>query len=149
MNFTKLGKVSVCRDLGGIGLPYNLWGNRGDSNSQTFSCTWTWIMRAYQFHQYGILILLGFLTHDISPFLRIPYDISYQKLTFQTLTPHLCSHIWSHIWESGYGESIFKIRFIINLLFFHSHTFSIQLIIFWKLNNCFDPFRKSEMGNRL
>ena len=53
-------------------------------------------MRVYQFHHYGIEII-GFLQHDSFPFLRLPEEHSYQKLTFQTLTPHLYYHIYYHM----------------------------------------------------
>ena len=45
-------------------------------------------MRVYQFHHYGIEII-RFLQHGLLPIPETTYEVSYQKLTFQTLTPHL------------------------------------------------------------
>ena len=50
-------------------------------------------MRVYQFHHYGTLILLGFLQHGLFTIPETTYEVSYQKLTFQTLTPHIYYHM--------------------------------------------------------
>ena len=54
-------------------------------------------MRVYQFHHYGILILLGFLQHGLFTIPETTYEVSYQKLTFQTLTPHIYYNIYYHM----------------------------------------------------
>ena len=54
-------------------------------------------MRVYQFHHYGILILLDILQHGLFTIPETTYEVSYQKLTFQTLIPQSYSRIYSHM----------------------------------------------------
>ena len=53
-------------------------------------------MRVYQFHHYGIEII-RFLQHGLLPIPKTTKEVSYEKLTFQTLTPHLYYHIYYHM----------------------------------------------------
>ena len=76
-----------------------VWCRRGDSNSHRISPTWPWTMRVYQFHHYGIEII-RFLQHGLLTIPETTYEVSYQKLTFQTLTPPIFVHTFVHTSES-------------------------------------------------
>ena len=52
-------------------------------------------MRVYQFHHYGIEII-RVLQHDSFSVPETPEEHSYQKLTFQTLTPQIFTHTITH-----------------------------------------------------
>ena len=53
-------------------------------------------MRVYQFHHY-VIEIIRFLQHGILPIPKTTKEVSYEKLTFQTLTPHLYYHIYYHM----------------------------------------------------